>query len=79
MKCPKCEEGTLSRVYFKKRNEEGIQCDFCGTVWLEDESVRANTGHPIQALTHDEDMEYTLVDDDERSEQTKSIQYPQYK
>ena len=77
MKCPKCEEGTLIRIYFKKRGEEGIQCEFCGTVWLEEESVRENTGHPIQTLTNDGDTEYTFTDTEK--DETKPARYPVFK
>lgn len=65
MQCPKCEEGIIERIIFKKNKENGFLCDFCGAVWLEGENISMNTGHVMQSFTKDDDMEYTFSDSDE--------------
>lgn len=76
MMCPKCEEGTIRKILFKKDNRTGFLCDFCGAVWFEGENISFASGHTIQSLTKDDEIEYSLVDVDEKD---KSVMYPKFK
>lgn len=78
MKCPKCEEGIIRKIVFKKGNSNGFLCEFCGAVWEEEEDIAENTGHPILSFTKDDDMAYTFVDAEDRDEDT-SVMYPKFK
>lgn len=77
MTCPKCEEGTLNKILFKKSQQAGLLCELCGAVWFEHENVKATTGHYIRSLTINGDMDYTFVDT-ERDE-NKPVRYEKYK
>lgn len=73
MKCPKCDEGTIAAILFKESRRKGYLCDRCGTVWLEGEPIDSTTGHIIQSLTQDEEVEYTFIDIDKNAENNKSV------
>ncbi len=79
MHCPKCEEGTINKILFKKNNQSGFLCDFCGAVWPEGEEINAHTGYMISSLTKDDGMEYTFVDANEHGQDSKSVLYPKDK
>lgn len=79
MICPKCEEGTLKKVAFKKDKKIGFLCETCGALWFETEKIHATTGNTIQAHTKDNEMEYTFVDIDETDEDAQSVMYPKFK
>lgn len=79
MQCPKCEEGTISKIIFKKTNIKGSLCDLCGAVWDENEIVSNKSGTMIQLLKKDGGMDYTFVDADEKDENAKSVMYPKFK
>jgi len=77
MTCPKCEEGTLNQILFKQQQEYAFLCDFCGSVWLEGESIKLTNGTTIQALTNSGDWEYSFVD--RIKEDDRLVRYPKYK
>lgn len=79
MVCPKCDEGQIKKILFKKSEWIGFLCDFCGTAWLGGENVSETSGCPIRSLTNDEDMDYTFIDIDEKDEGSKSVMYPNFK
>lgn len=79
MICPKCDEGQVKKILFKKSECVGFLCDSCGTAWLGDENINVASGCPIRALTKDDDMEYTFIDIDEKEEGSRSIMYPIFK
>jgi hypothetical protein len=64
MTCPKCEEGTIKKITFKKSGEDALFCNACETVWLANENILSNSGHLLDALTKDGDMEYTFTLDE---------------
>lgn len=73
MTCPKCEEGKIKKILFKKDNRIGFLCDFCGAVWIEGENIKLTSGHVIESLKKDDEMEYTFVDIDKEDEESKSV------
>ena len=60
MKCPKCEEGTITKIMFKKARENAFICDSCETFWKVGEEIKFNSGHPFASHKHAEDREYTV-------------------
>lgn len=78
MLCPKCEEGDITKIVFKKNKQYASLCEFCGTVWFNDELIHEATGHSIQSVTGDGGIDYTFEDVDKDDEQ-KSITLPKYK
>ena len=79
MVCPKCDEGRLEKILFKKDKSVGFLCDFCGNVWLEGESIQSSTGHIIESLTKNNGREYAIADSDEKDGESKSVMYPKVK
>jgi len=79
MICPKCDEGKIGKILFKKGEQIGFLCDFCATVWFEGETIHATTGHVMQSLSKNNEMEYTIVDIDEKDADAKSVMYPKIK
>ena len=59
MICPKCEEGNIVAIAVKPSGDQASLCNYCETIWLKDEEIRFNTGHPYDA-TRKDDREYTL-------------------
>lgn len=64
MTCPKCEEGIIKKITFKKSGEEALLCSGCETVWLPNENLLPNSGHFLDAFTKDGDMEYIFTVDE---------------
>lgn len=79
MVCPKCEEGVLKTIQFKKSEKRAILCEYCGNVWFDKEEVFVNAGHAIQSLTKNGDNEYSFIDAAGNEEETKPVVYPVYK
>ncbi|MDO8269160.1 MAG: hypothetical protein Q7T54_00630 [Candidatus Levybacteria bacterium] len=79
MKCPKCEEGTIKKVAFKKSERLGYLCDFCGTAWMGDENVGVNTGHPFDAVSQGDVLEYTLEESEEEDQEHRDVMYHENK
>ena len=75
MKCPRCEEGTIKKVNFKRDNKNGYICDFCATVWLDNENITAQNGHPYDAVNHGGFMEYSLEESEELDQEHRDIMY----
>ncbi len=79
MVCPRCEEGTLNRMSFKNSGKQGYLCDFCNTVWLENENLNRNTGHPFDSLNQGESIEYILEEAEDKDQEHRSVQFPESK
>jgi transcription elongation factor Elf1 len=79
MQCPKCEEGNINKIFFKKTDQRGFLCDLCGAAWQGSEGISDVSGCTIQSVTKDGEMEYTFVDADEKDESAKSVMYPKFK
>lgn len=79
MICPKCKEGNIKKIFFKKTEKIAYLCELCGAVWFQGKDVTIDSNKTIQSLTKDGDMEYTFVDFDGSDEEFKSVMYPKYK
>lgn len=60
MTCPKCNEGTLEQIKFKKSGEIAYLCPLCETVWLATDEVTETTGRALASFAHPEDREYAV-------------------
>ena len=60
MRCPKCEEGNLQKIQFKKDKAIAYVCDVCEQMWFVDEDITATTGHALGSYKAGEDFEYTI-------------------
>lgn len=78
MICPKCEEGTIKTVVFRNIARRGNLCDFCETVWFENEEISQSTGHPFECIAHQDLKEYTLENTEETDEK-RSPKHTDYK
>ena len=47
MLCPKCEEGMLKKIQFKKNRKKAFLCDLCESFWWEDEHVTLQHAHAL--------------------------------
>ena len=79
MICPKCEEGIIKKIFFKKNQRNAYLCDCCSTLWFEGEQIDGTSGKTIQSHTIDGEMEYTFVDVDEADPDDQSVMYPTFK
>lgn len=75
MKCPKCERGIIRKVRLKEKGEAAYLCNFCEMLWLQDEEIKTNTGHPFDILTQGNAVEYTLEPDIEKDPENTTIAY----
>ncbi|HSA83968.1 MAG TPA: hypothetical protein VLF20_03710 [Patescibacteria group bacterium] len=65
MKCPRCEEGILETIKFRKIAKLAKRCSFCHVVWFADERIVATTGHVIRFAVEETELdEYSDVDQD---------------
>lgn len=78
MICPKCEEGKIVKIFLKVPQEEASLCNYCETIWLKDEEIRFNTGHPYDAARKD-DREYTLEVSEERDQEHRPARFSKNK
>lgn len=58
MKCPKCEEGELTKIKFKESGKFAQLCDFCEAVWFDNEIVAKTTGHTLRVYFRDKEHEF---------------------
>ena len=79
MKCPRCEIGEISKIVLKRNEFIGFLCEYCGSVWFQDENIRPDTGHSIYTCGSADDREYTFVDIPQMAEDAKLVEYPKYK
>lgn len=78
MICPKCEEGKIVKILLKVNGEEASLCNYCETLWLKDEEIKFNTGHPYDVARKD-DREYTLEVSEESDQEHRSAKYTKNK
>ena len=60
----------------KKTGRPAFICDVCETLWQENESIAAHTGH---LLDSDEDMEYEIEPSERQDQEHKSAAYTKAK
>lgn len=79
MTCPKCNEGTIVRIRFKKTGKMAYLCDFCETVWFEGEDINFNTGHAFESYTGGHGLEYTIDEIHEKDQDHQPVDYTDYR
>jgi len=70
MKCPKCEEGSLAKIKFKTSGEKGVLCDFCESLWLDNELIISTTGHILRVFRPEKDEFLDKLDREGHSHQS---------
>lgn len=60
MICPKCDEGRIITIKFKRVNKTAYVCDYCDALWFDEESINRDTNHTLRSYSQDEDLEYTI-------------------
>lgn len=78
MKCPKCEEGIITKIKFKKTEKIAYLCDFCETVWTEGEDINFNTGHALRSHTEGRDLAYTVEAAGEKDQEHTPAKHTDY-
>lgn len=69
MNCPRCEEGVLVKIKFKKSGKNASVCDFCEALWFENEMIDKTTGHTLEVYTKENEHgfeEFNKQDQDHR-------------
>jgi hypothetical protein len=80
MRCPKCEEGELVKIRFRKTNEVAYLCDFCNRFWFIGEMIGSETpGHAIKSYTAGDSIEYVVLESDEKDQEHKPAKHVDYK
>lgn len=75
MICPKCEEGSIEKVKVKLTGEILSICDFCHSIWTEEECIQFNTGHLLDFYIDRKDHQYTIENSQNISQGHESIYY----
>ena len=73
MKCIKCEEGELKKIKFIKTGQFANVCDYCETFWMDDETIKQNTGHALHPYHPGDDYVYEVQEFDELDEDQKPV------
>lgn len=73
MNCPKCEDGTIDRVVFKKNGEIAYVCDLCEAMWFREEDVGIASGHTLSSFSEDQDLGYTIDKSFEKDQEHEPI------
>ena len=60
MVCPKCEEGNITKIKFKKSGKIAFLCEVCNALWFEEEHIDLTTGHTLTSYSQSEDIGYTV-------------------
>lgn len=79
MTCPKCELGNIISVRFKDFTKNASLCDFCETLWIEDEKISINNGHSFRAYSRDFDQELSIEMLETEDQDHNPIEYKSYK
>lgn len=79
MKCPKCEEGNIIKVVFKKSGDNGLLCDRCEALWFDGETINADSAHKFRSFSEGLDREQVLEEFDEEDQDHSPINYTTYK
>ncbi len=48
MICPKCNEGVVTKVIMKAVDEIAYVCEYCDTIWFENDKITTSTGRPLE-------------------------------
>jgi len=77
MVCPKCNEGVIVKIKFKKTGRIAYLCDFCESMWFEGETMDLTTGHSFEAYKETEGSEYSVTELSEKSQEYQPAQDPE--
>ena len=75
MFCPKCSEGIIINITFKRTEAKAQICDVCNTVWFEGESIDEHTGMPLEMYSQENGYEYTIDHIDEEDYEFQPVEY----
>ncbi|OGH20762.1 MAG: hypothetical protein A3D74_05555 [Candidatus Levybacteria bacterium RIFCSPHIGHO2_02_FULL_37_13] len=79
MICPKCEEGKVGKVKFKKSGTTGYLCDFCESLWFNSDDINIGTGHTLSSFAEGGDREYSLESTGEKDQEHEPAKYKNHK
>lgn len=79
MTCPKCEEGTIVSITFKRTGRYAYLCDSCEALWLEGEDINVSTGHTLESYSQGQGSEYTIEELQEQDQDHQPVAYTDYK
>lgn len=79
MICPKCYMGTIELVVLKMTGEEASLCEYCGTIWMGGEDIKATSGHPFDILTQGNSIEYIVEASKRQTQDETDIAYKSWK
>lgn len=75
MICPRCDEGLITTVCLKSTKKEAYLCNFCETLWVENEPISMDTGRPVDTLSYCEDREYTRGESENIDQEHRDTRY----
>lgn len=79
MTCPKCEEGEIVKIRFKRSERVAYLCDFCQALWFEGEEINFATGHTLDSYREGGDVDYTLDEVQEKDQNHQPVDYKNYR
>ena len=71
MKCPRCEEGTLSKIRFLSDKKIAYLCDYCRNFWYENEHIDNLTSHSLDENAKSKEIpeEFEYLDEKDNDQQ----------
>lgn len=75
MKCTQCEKGTIEEIIFKKNGTKAMLCDYCGTMWFQDDDIGTSKGHRMSAY-HENDFSFVYEKSPPEDSENETVIYP---
>lgn len=79
MICPRCERGRIKKIGFKHLEEKAYICDFCDSMWYENERISFNSGRLFSSVSGREDLEYYIEEMGKEDQEHRAAEYVHFK
>lgn len=73
MICPKCEEGAIKQIAFKKDGKKASLCDFCDALWFEGETIGILSNRTLRSYSDSQGRDYTIEEINEKDQEHQPI------
>ncbi len=79
MVCPKCNEGTIIKIKFKRNGRQAHLCYLCEALWFEGENINSNSGHTLKLYSQTEEIEYAIDELEEKDQDHQPARNKNYR
>ncbi len=78
MICPRCERGRIKKIGFKHIEAKAYICDFCDSMWYENERISSASGRLFSSVSGKEDS-YSVEEFDKEDQEHQPAEYVHFK